>query len=224
MRCRTRRPRTPTRAEQRLRTQRRTPRSPTRPLPWASLIRKFPLRSWRGLIRHCKNIGVNPQSISVFNRIAMLLYANDPAALRMLVQTLQKGAQLLSADSANSANRADFRSVDGANNDKSASAFPGGNKHCSALSESIECKRPLPSTAGFRFRARWIGRVCQVKRPTPKTRLAVEGKRIDSPNKAEFIQATLCFRHICAKCDTSQGRIMLRFCNTRQIVALELFT
>jgi hypothetical protein len=51
-----------------------------------------------------QEIGVNPQSISVFSRMAMLLYANDPAALRMLVQTLQSGAQLSSADSANSSN------------------------------------------------------------------------------------------------------------------------
>jgi hypothetical protein len=48
-----------------------------------------------------QEIGVNPQSVSLFNRMAMLLYANDPAALRMLVQTLQTGAQLASANGAN---------------------------------------------------------------------------------------------------------------------------
>lgn len=42
-----------------------------------------------------QQMGVNPQSISLFNRMAMVLYANDPAALRVLVQTLQSGAQQL---------------------------------------------------------------------------------------------------------------------------------
>lgn len=40
-----------------------------------------------------QQMGVNPQSISLFNRMAMVLYANDPAALRVLVQTLQSGAE-----------------------------------------------------------------------------------------------------------------------------------
>lgn len=40
-----------------------------------------------------QQIGINPQSISLFSRMAMLLYANDPAALRNLVETLQHVAQ-----------------------------------------------------------------------------------------------------------------------------------
>jgi hypothetical protein len=44
-----------------------------------------------------QQIGINPQSISLFNRMAMLLYANDPAALKTLVQSLQTGAQLATA-------------------------------------------------------------------------------------------------------------------------------
>jgi hypothetical protein len=39
-----------------------------------------------------QQLGISPQSIPLFNRMAMLLYANDPAALRLLVQTLQTAA------------------------------------------------------------------------------------------------------------------------------------
>jgi hypothetical protein len=37
-------------------------------------------------------LGVNPDSIPIFNRMAMLLYANDPAAVQMLVHALQTAA------------------------------------------------------------------------------------------------------------------------------------
>jgi hypothetical protein len=37
-------------------------------------------------------LGINPQSIPLANRMAMLLYANDPAALQLLVQALQTAA------------------------------------------------------------------------------------------------------------------------------------
>ena len=40
-----------------------------------------------------QQLGINPQSISLFNRLALLLYANDPAALQQFVQQLQNGAQ-----------------------------------------------------------------------------------------------------------------------------------
>jgi hypothetical protein len=40
-----------------------------------------------------QQLGIDPQSIPLFNRMAMLLYANDPAALQMLVQELQSQAQ-----------------------------------------------------------------------------------------------------------------------------------
>jgi hypothetical protein len=40
-----------------------------------------------------QQLGINPQSISLFNRLALLLYANDPAALQQFVQQLQKGVQ-----------------------------------------------------------------------------------------------------------------------------------
>lgn len=52
-----------------------------------------------------QQMGVNPQSISLFNRMAMVLYANDPAALRVLVQTLQSGAEQVTEG--NSADTAD---------------------------------------------------------------------------------------------------------------------
>ncbi|HTZ75411.1 MAG TPA: hypothetical protein VMB47_15925 [Candidatus Aquilonibacter sp.] len=44
-----------------------------------------------------QQMGIDPQSISLFSRMAMLLYANDPAALRVLVQTLQNGADQLTS-------------------------------------------------------------------------------------------------------------------------------
>jgi hypothetical protein len=40
-----------------------------------------------------QQLGIDPQSISLFNRMGMLLYANDPAALRVMVQEIQNGAQ-----------------------------------------------------------------------------------------------------------------------------------
>ncbi len=40
-----------------------------------------------------QQLGINPQSVSLFNRLALLLYANDPAALQQFVQQLQQGAQ-----------------------------------------------------------------------------------------------------------------------------------
>jgi hypothetical protein len=40
-----------------------------------------------------QQMGINPQSISLFNRMAMVLYANDPAALRVLVRMLQSGVR-----------------------------------------------------------------------------------------------------------------------------------
>lgn len=36
-----------------------------------------------------QQIGVDPQSISIFNQLAMLLYINDPAALQQFISTLQ---------------------------------------------------------------------------------------------------------------------------------------
>ena len=42
-----------------------------------------------------QDLGINPQSISLFNRLGLLLYANDPAALQNLVQTLQTVDQQL---------------------------------------------------------------------------------------------------------------------------------
>ena len=39
-----------------------------------------------------QQLGIDPQSISLFNRLALLLYANDPAALQQFVQQLQNGS------------------------------------------------------------------------------------------------------------------------------------
>jgi len=48
-----------------------------------------------------QQLGIDPQSISLFNRMGMLLYANDPAALRVMVQEIQSGAQGAQAQAAN---------------------------------------------------------------------------------------------------------------------------
>lgn len=42
-----------------------------------------------------QQLGIDPQSISLFNRMGLLLYANDPAALQNLVQALQQVDQQL---------------------------------------------------------------------------------------------------------------------------------
>jgi hypothetical protein len=42
-----------------------------------------------------QQLGIDPQSISLFNRIGLLLYANDPVALQNLVNTLQAVDQQL---------------------------------------------------------------------------------------------------------------------------------
>lgn len=65
----------------------------------ASTVSHTPLAELAQLNHTLQQIGIDPQSISLFNRMAMLLYANDPAALKMLVQTLQSGAQELETDS-----------------------------------------------------------------------------------------------------------------------------
>jgi hypothetical protein len=43
-----------------------------------------------------QQLGINPQSISLFNRLSLLLYANDPAALEQLIQAQQGVEQQLS--------------------------------------------------------------------------------------------------------------------------------
>ena len=64
----------------------------------APTVSNTPLAELAQLDHTLQQIGIDPQSISLFNRMAMLLYANDPAALKMLVQTLQSGAQQLATD------------------------------------------------------------------------------------------------------------------------------
>jgi hypothetical protein len=59
-----------------------------------------------------QQLGINPQSIPLFNRMAMLLYANNPAALRLLVQTLQGAAtQQGAAQTTNTAENANQGAV-----------------------------------------------------------------------------------------------------------------
>lgn len=73
--------------------------------PGATAGAGTPLAELAQLDDTLQQMGVNPQSISLFNRMAMVLYANDPAALRVLVQTLQSGAEQVSeSNSVNTAN------------------------------------------------------------------------------------------------------------------------
>jgi hypothetical protein len=49
----------------------------------------IPQQQLQQLQQTLQRLGVNPQSIPLFNRMAMLLYADDPAALHLLIQALQ---------------------------------------------------------------------------------------------------------------------------------------
>lgn len=60
-----------------------------------------PLAELAQLDATLQQMDINPQSISLFNRMEMLLYANDPAALRELVQTLQQGTQQIGTNRSN---------------------------------------------------------------------------------------------------------------------------
>jgi ribonuclease E len=63
-----------------------------------------PQQQLQQLDQSLQQLGINPQSIPLFNRMAMLLYASDPAALRLLVQTIQGAAtQQGAAQTANTA-------------------------------------------------------------------------------------------------------------------------
>jgi hypothetical protein len=56
-----------------------------------------PQQQLQQLDQTLQQLGISPQSIPLFNRMAMLLYADDPAALRLLVQTLQTAASQVGA-------------------------------------------------------------------------------------------------------------------------------
>ncbi len=59
----------------------------------ASTSSTTPQQQLANLDQTLQELGINPQSISLFNRMTLLLYASDPAALRVLVQGLQGAAQ-----------------------------------------------------------------------------------------------------------------------------------
>jgi hypothetical protein len=80
-----------------------------------------------------QQMGINPQSITLFNRMAMLLYANDPAALRVLIQTLQTGTQQLATTSNQTATN------DSAN---AASAGPAVQRLLSSQTQSAASGAP----------------------------------------------------------------------------------
>ena len=61
--------------------------------PGAPAAVQTPAEELTQLDQTLQSIGVNPQGISLFSRMAMLLFANNPAALRLLIQNLQQATQ-----------------------------------------------------------------------------------------------------------------------------------
>lgn len=61
--------------------------------PSASSATNTPQQELATLDQTLQDLGINPQSINLVNRMALILYASDPAALRVLVQGLQGAAQ-----------------------------------------------------------------------------------------------------------------------------------
>jgi len=68
-----------------------------------------PAQQLSQLNRTLQELGIDPQTISLFHRMAMLLYANNPAALKDLVQQLPKAVEKLAsqATSAQSAGQSE---------------------------------------------------------------------------------------------------------------------
>jgi hypothetical protein len=52
-----------------------------------------PVQQLAQLDQTLQQLGIDPQSLSLADRMGMLLYANDPAALRVMVQEIQGGGQ-----------------------------------------------------------------------------------------------------------------------------------
>lgn len=86
-----------------------------------------PAQQLSQLDRTLQELGIDPQSISLFHRMAMLLYANNPAALKDLVQQLPKAAELLTsqASSLNSANQFQPQTTDQIQTQNAASSTVG---------------------------------------------------------------------------------------------------
>jgi hypothetical protein len=83
-------------------TQAQAPGAPQQPAAGGANAANYPAANSSGsspqqelqtLDQTLQELGINPQSISLFNRLSLLLYANNPAALRVLVQSIQGGAQ-----------------------------------------------------------------------------------------------------------------------------------
>lgn len=87
-----------------------------------------PLAELAQLDNTLQELGVNPDSISVFRRMAMLLYANDPAALKILVKDLQGGSSAAAGDAA----RAEVQLTNGivqsgAGSNQAVTSLPNGS-------------------------------------------------------------------------------------------------
>lgn len=54
-----------------------------------------PQQQLANLDQTLQRLGINPQSISLASRMGMLLYANDPAALRVMIKQIQSGQQTI---------------------------------------------------------------------------------------------------------------------------------
>jgi hypothetical protein len=95
-----------------------------------------------------QQLGINPQSISLFNRLALLLYANDPAALQQFVQQLQQGAQDVGEGNALAATPATLSAAQPQNTASAQNAGgTGGPAAASAAGASAPTANPTPAQA-----------------------------------------------------------------------------
>jgi hypothetical protein len=95
-----------------------------------------------------QQLGINPQSISLFNRLALLLYANDPAALQQFVQQLQQGAQDVGEGNALASSPATLSAAQPQNTTSAQNAGgTGGPGGASAAGASPATANPTPAQA-----------------------------------------------------------------------------
>jgi hypothetical protein len=102
-----------------------------------------PLAELAQLDSTLQQMGINPQSISLFNRMALLLYANDPAGLRVLVQALQSGAQATTSSGSPASSANGLQNIVAAQA-QSATAQPAANAGTTSSEASTD--NPASST------------------------------------------------------------------------------
>jgi hypothetical protein len=122
------------------------------PADQAAGVANTPQQELQQLDQTLQQLGINPQSITLFNRMAMLLYAKDPAALRVLVQALQGAAQPAGQGGANnSATQATTQTQAQALPQNSGQAPPANQAQVQAqlqLADSAPAQNQGANTAG----------------------------------------------------------------------------